>query len=673
MRIRNRHTLFSAMVRGDTTVTLWNRSSRDTLGEMLDMPPSFFNRIKYVWDYCSFQRGIYPADTSGQARHRLGPKINNILATVVEPFTSNVPEHKLVRNTGLHLFNFFGFRLRWVKALARGGNGAATLWQALYEDGTKEYFVFKILTAGGSPAHLAKKVQLERDWHDKYARAECIVQHYIPYLVADRHAVINPSGEKLFPGEVVEFDQLGALPLEFMTRGSLKGILAKAAELRVTWPNAALWQLFKDLAMGVSEVALHRRCLGTWKLTLAEMYREELLRPPTQGWLWSCLKDLKPANDVHLDLEENNILATDTTDSEGKPSLRFKLHDFGGWSYEMDEEYDCMLAPGYMSMRRPLKPGRHLPEQIVREWDEQPYPEADVFPARYAGADLNDRVSVDSGSKTRVAGRYGFWSNTFIIAKMLEVAITGYVHTHPFAPKVPLDLWSQDELKQAGCPNVALMHWPTYGWRLAEPVYAGVCPNLRWLVIACLAEDPRNRPSPADLLPKVALYERQGAMKMDLEAEAFWERIKKPIGCSGSYYGDTDPDSSSDDDDSGEEDSPNEDDPNDEGDTQDAKEEGGTELTLKPSNRGDEHDGKHEDEDITMKDASSVRGTKRKNTSAMDTDTASAEDGAQHGHHHKRARIDLEPQKGAQDAAARRPLVRFRPRLPQQDVSSEIA
>ncbi|KAI6783144.1 uncharacterized protein J7T54_000646 [Emericellopsis cladophorae] len=246
MRIRNRHTLFCAMVRGDPTVTLWHRSYRDTLGEILDMPSNFFSRIEYVWDYCSFQRGIYPADTSRQAKHRLGARTNNIMATVVRPTTCNVPEHKLVRRTNLHLFNFFGFRLQWVKALAWGGNGAATLWQALYEDGTKEFFVIKIMTGDSGPAETTKKVRQERDWHDRYARAECIVQHYNPYLVADRHTVIHPSGAKLFPGEVVEFDQLGALPLEFMTRGSLKAILGKAAELKLTWPNAALWQLLRD-------------------------------------------------------------------------------------------------------------------------------------------------------------------------------------------------------------------------------------------------------------------------------------------------------------------------------------------------------------------------------------------------------------------------------------------
>ncbi|KAI6783143.1 uncharacterized protein J7T54_000645 [Emericellopsis cladophorae] len=414
--------------------------------------------------------------------------------------------------------------------------------------------------------------------------------------------------------------------------------------------------------MGVSEVALHRGCLAKWKTTLAEMYREELLRRPRHAWLRGCLKQLKPANDVHFDLEENNILATDAIDSEGKPSIRFKLHDFGGWSYDMDVEYTCMLAPGYMSMRRPLKPGRHLPEQIVREWDEQPYPEADVFPARYAGADLNDKDSVASGTKTQIAGRYGFWSNTFIIAKMLEMAITGYVHTHPFAPKVPRDLWSQEELRES-CPNAARMTWPTYGWRLADPAYAEVCPNLRWLIIACLSEDPRNRPAPADLLPRVALFERQGAMKMTHETDTFWMRIKEPMG--GSHDADTGLDSSSDDDDS-EDDSPDEDDdPNDEDDTKDAKRQCETELTQKPSSRDGENDGKREDEDVTMKDVFTVCGVKRKNT--MDTGGVSATDEAQDGHRHKRARRHLEPRKGVQYnmKAARRPLVRCRPRLPQ--------
>jgi hypothetical protein len=99
---------------------------------------------------------------------------------VNEPTHTPAPDNEVVRRTNLHLLKFLGFRLQWVRALAQGGNGAATLWRAVYEDGTKEFFVMKILTGRCSPSSRAEKVQRERHWHDRYARAEHIVQHSFP-------------------------------------------------------------------------------------------------------------------------------------------------------------------------------------------------------------------------------------------------------------------------------------------------------------------------------------------------------------------------------------------------------------------------------------------------------------------------------------------------------------
>ncbi|KFH46459.1 hypothetical protein ACRE_027250 [Hapsidospora chrysogenum ATCC 11550] len=197
-------------------------------------------------------------------------------------------------------------------------------------------------------------------------------------------------------------------------------------------------------------------------------------------------------------------------------NIKFKLHDFGpSWSKQMREKWEKWPQEHYWAMRGPVKPRRHLPEQHAKEWDSIELPDP-------LGTERFTSEEFGTADKSKIAGRYGSWTNVFIIGRTvsqfylvgltLESAITLLRYVHPF----------RAERVEGEDPDV------TYGYRTRPQDYPHVDPQLISVMHRCMREEPPRRDSIVRLLRDVVRARLDGKMDSDDETEEFWDTVFQP-------------------------------------------------------------------------------------------------------------------------------------------------
>lgn len=157
-----------------------------------------------------------------------------------------------------------GFKLKYVKLLAAGGFGAATLWNAEFEDGTIEKFVMKLAV------HDKFSAAGEVAWHRRYAGNEHVVQPKELHEVGQkrrREARNKSDGSPppKFTGKRFDMKDLNVLALEFVENGDLFDLLATASKRKIQFSTKVLWEFwecrkFTSLLAGNHTLTYHRSC-----------------------------------------------------------------------------------------------------------------------------------------------------------------------------------------------------------------------------------------------------------------------------------------------------------------------------------------------------------------------------------------------------------------------------
>ncbi|GJN79356.1 hypothetical protein PLIIFM63780_002869 [Purpureocillium lilacinum] len=415
-----------------------------------------------------------------------------------------------------------GFHLNWVKILGQGGFGVATLWEAIFEDGTSCMVVIKMPRP--KPGGHTEDLRREVSWHRKYAGALHTVQ------VVDLNEIVRGkryyyaqggAGPPRIRGPIFNPRHLNVSVLEYAQHGNLFDMLAKISYSTTRLSNKVLWELWECLVRGVASVSRQRGILQQDLMPGVKYGLDEVLASIEGGapvTAWDFLHDVIDSHDVHFDLEEQNVLIAAHPSHYGSPLLKARLrssvldnwlHDFGGsYSFEMQDCWKRWRFVNYMRARSSPKLNRRLPEQATREWedfDALNSPSADHFRGQ----------NLDRG--TPVAGRYGTWSNIFLIASIMESIITDRWISCPFTK---YSYVTADGMKAA----------ETYAHRLLHPDYSWVEPELLEQVIRCQFHQPADRPNITELLFVCVRRKMRGfPEESNDETARFWYNFWLPL------------------------------------------------------------------------------------------------------------------------------------------------
>jgi hypothetical protein len=176
-----------------------------------------------------------------------------------------------------------------------------------------------------------------------------------------------------------------------------------------------------------------------------------------------------------------------------------------------------------------------IQEQASKDWDRMMFPSPD-------GDWKFTSEELEHGSK--IAGRYGSWSNVFIIGRtvgfppsplpdsgliasrtrtkhrsQMQGIISRMIHELPFIPK-----------------KVDPDPVPTYGWGIMHrkrgkkeaPLRPEDNVQLRHIVAQCMYERPAHRPSIINLLRQVMQARLAGQMRLDHDTKKFWSKALGP-------------------------------------------------------------------------------------------------------------------------------------------------
>ncbi|KAK7420178.1 hypothetical protein QQZ08_010534 [Neonectria magnoliae] len=473
--IRNFHAVQSALLRGDKVVTLHNTTNISN-GIITNLEREYSSdhdhTQPYEWEY-----------------RRVG---------------SNDPEDHISEDQVQNKFadkKFQDFKLEFLKLLGAGGYGVAALWKAHFEGGITQKLVIKVSVADDFDA------KEERDWHQRYGGSRHTVQPFdlAKFAGTARDTFLsNNPGAPLSYGDGSIFDQSSwnALFIEHMNRGDLIDLLRKVCPRR--FPDGVLWGMWECLVKGAAAVAFQ----PTFSKK-NQIFEQEMERAEAENCLGGFLQNLEKeeiTHDVHLDLDESNILIGDDDMHPNQPV--FKFHDFGGFSYKMDEEWKTHDEEWYWTRRTPAKPRRMTPEQVHEDWDEL---STNVAPEEGVGRFVGDNLTRGN----RIAGRFGVWTNIFSIAKTMEAIMTHMYIAHPFSTKSYTTINGKTK---------AL----TYGWRLNKPDYEDIDPLLRDVVCRCLFEQPIDRPNIVSLLRSIERRKQHAFKETAEEVKNFWQHYYAP-------------------------------------------------------------------------------------------------------------------------------------------------
>ncbi|KAH0489274.1 hypothetical protein TgHK011_009713 [Trichoderma gracile] len=470
--IRNLLTIQAALVRGDKHVTLHN-ASRVTELDVQRLRPPYHPRHHRHHDRpfeCLFG---YPPQSSSPNGDTTQPK--------------RVEEY-------IEMLNWDGFRLEWVKVLGEGGFGMATLWNAIFEDGSSVKAVIKI------PVRSNANFDSELQWHLRYAGASHVTQALDLQAMADNVRRRMNRGYMINRGARFNPSDLEILVLEYADRGSMFDLLNKASHFNIVFSTKALWEIWECLVKGAVSVALQPDAIRRWGHDGLDKVLESLDDPDNMDEL-RRICTLIDSHDVHFDIEEQNVLIAEDEQHGHHPI--FKLHDFGEFSHKMRVNWAFWPESEYWRLRRVPKVNRIPPETITREWDT--FDPANPGPLqRFVGDTFGPDKNVS-------AGRYGTWTNLFLIGQIMESVITKLWVSHPMTTMRfrPYDGRSDGQ---------------TYGWRICRREFAWIEIELRSLILQCQYEKPADRPPLAYLLQKIAERKQRGfPEEPDWQTRRFWD------------------------------------------------------------------------------------------------------------------------------------------------------
>ncbi|KAF4465190.1 hypothetical protein FALBO_7959 [Fusarium albosuccineum] len=474
---RNKSAVQSAILRGDTHVTLHNKEY---------IPDEW-----WWWDIREAGPG-FQLDKSAVLEYQHFP---------VDHKRPDVADAEAKR--GLANMQWKGFMLQFIKVLAAGGFGYVSLWRVWFEDGSSKKVVIK------KGVGIQFEAEQEARFHLRYAGAEHTSQVVDLFDEAMKIRADFVRENPLLPlkyRDGAEFDSthMNLIVFEFLEHGDLNGILTKAAHKWSRFPDRVLWGIWECLVRGVAAFAYTPPFRS-----LNREFETELRQAEAEGRLEKFLRDLERveiSHDVHLDLEEFNILAGRNAHHPHQPV--FKLHDLGAFSWIMNECWGEFMEKDYWRMRTPCKIHRVTPEQVHQEWDDLqtdvPYLEEGK---RFAGEDCTQGCEV--------AGRFGIWTDIFLIAKVMESVITFNYQSYPFNAQAYQALDGLSEGK-------------TYAWRLDNPAYASIAADLRDIVCQCQYELPGERPSIISLLRGIEARKQKGFTQTSDEVATFWDAFTRP-------------------------------------------------------------------------------------------------------------------------------------------------
>ncbi|KAH6608975.1 hypothetical protein Trco_002321 [Trichoderma cornu-damae] len=343
----------------------------------------------------------------------------------------------------IDLLDWDGFRLEWIKVLGEGGFGMATLWDAIFEDQSRVKVVIKI------PVRVNSDFDSELDWHLRYGGASHVTQSLDLQAMAD--SVRRRIGRGYMVGRGPRFVQtdLSVLVLEYAERGSLYEMMSKASYFGINFSNKALWEIWECLVKGVVSVAFQPDAMKRWGRDGLDGLLDALDDPKNINELIK-ISTLINSHDVHFDLEEQNVLVSE------------------------DDQH----------LHHPI-----FKETISKDWDKVDLNNPGRV-SRYTGDFFGPRLN-------EVAGRYGTWTNVFMIGK----------------------IYTAQNQRCSG---------PSYGWRVCRPDYDYIEAELLDLVVQCQFEKPKDRPHLGYLLKKIYERKHRGFQETDYETRCFWDAFWAP-------------------------------------------------------------------------------------------------------------------------------------------------
>ncbi|KAF5017720.1 hypothetical protein F66182_10318 [Fusarium sp. NRRL 66182] len=472
---RNFNTIQAAILRGDTEVTLF---------DWKEIPDNVWKEM----------RGT--SRDPGQVTTQLFQQIRSA--------TDKDPGDVLARDAQGQIAyeNWAGFDLKFIKILNTGGHGYVSLWDVLFDDGSSRKVVIK--KGLGASFHPDQ----EAAYHLRYNGAE----HTTQIVDLDAEAVkIQDQMRKEDSSAWVHFrhgtrwdaEALGVVVFEFVSHGDLCQVMNKAVDRRGQFSDRVLWGIWECLVHGVATVAY------TPGFKTQGTSFERAMQAATEGdYLWEFFDDLedrKICNDIHLDMEMLNILVGCSDTHPHQPIL--KLHDLGAFSFDMDGLWKSLPERGYWCTRMPVKLHGVTPEQIHKEWDEIPIGnDQSKTMELFAGPDLEKGCGV--------AGRFGIWTNIFLIARIMESVITKVVARFPFQSAPHHSTHGQSA--------------QTYGWMLHRSKFVGTDASLRDIVTQCLYERPKDRPHIVELLRNLEVRKSKGFSESEEAVDQWWGNLFCP-------------------------------------------------------------------------------------------------------------------------------------------------
>ncbi|KAJ4311404.1 hypothetical protein N0V84_010457 [Fusarium piperis] len=475
LHLRNEMALQSAIIRGDTEVLLHN---------YLIVLEEYWKRIRH-------------------SNLRLNKRYNfRYSKTRLE---SRIPEHldAATARRGIDDVQWKGFRFEFIKILAVGGHGYVSLWRVWFEDGSSKKVVIKRDLRG----YFA--VDDESYFHLRYAGAEHTSQvldlHAEAMEIQDQVRLRNPLARLRYRnGAYFNARSLKLIVFEYMDHGDLYHVLTLAGHNKVQFLDRTLWGIWECLVRGVAAVAYVPSFLAMYRNFDKEL--QTAMDTNRLEHFLAQLENIQQSHDVHLDLEELNVLAG-TADSHPYQPI-FKLHDLGAYSWTMSDCWKSWDDCKYWQMRKPCKIHRVAPEQVHQDWDQlRTDGTVNMDGSQFAGEDLTQGH--------RIAGRFGTWTNIFLIGKVMEAVITLFTQSYPF------DAFHFDSMDgtQSG---------KTYGWLLDDESYSHVDPALRDMIMRCQLEAPGERPSITTLLREIANRKSRPFYQSPGDMACFWENFFGP-------------------------------------------------------------------------------------------------------------------------------------------------
>ncbi|RBR03166.1 hypothetical protein FVER53590_09603 [Fusarium verticillioides] len=479
---RNLHAIQSALIRGDEEVVLFNWNS---------IPPQLWQDLHLSQHHIG-QKAVYPFTAFAPRDAPCDPRGN------LSQDARNSIENK----------RWSGLKFKFVKVLAEGGHGYATLWDVVFEDTSVRRVVIKRAI---NPSTNAFDPQAEAMFHLRYDGAQHTTQVIDLHreVVAIRTDMLNRgtlTHSAFRNGKEWKAEKQNCVVFEYMKFGDMVNIMQTVTTRKVQIPAQVLWGIWECLVLGLATIAYtpsessgNSSFETWWKDVVSD--REEAI-----AFLDHVDREWNIEHDVHLDLEVLNVLAGhDPATHPNQPV--FKLHDLGAWSFNMNHGWETYNESQIWQMRGPVKLHATTPEQFSKEWDDVLLSlETDSLRQLFAGEDL------EKVGGTEVAGRFGIWTNIFLIAKVMESIMTREFSRFPYQTVI------HDRTNK-----------PTYGGKLQNPQFHHIDLELRDIVARCLHEKPKDRPRITHLLKNVLDRKQLGFNNESPESvHTWWETLFEP-------------------------------------------------------------------------------------------------------------------------------------------------